>query len=103
MRTSAPAARSACSRLVISAMTRKMLNNSFAATSDTPQIDAAVSAAAASAFVMFRVATKTASQPPPSTLSPHWKAEERARSLMCERVASPERPVVLNPMRQNVV
>ena len=77
--------------------------SSFAATIDTPKIAAAVSAAAAAAFVMFRVATKTASQPPPSTLSPHWKAEERARSPMCERVASPERPVVLNPMRQNVV
>ena len=76
-------------------------SSSFAAAIDVPKIAAAVSAAAGFAFFMFQGLKKYGTLPP--TLSPQWKAEEKARSLMCERVASPGRPVVLNPMRQNVV
>lgn len=75
----------------------------FAAAIDAPKIAAAVAAASCAALAMFQGAKKLAKQAPPSTLSPRWKAEEKARSLACERVASPERPVVLNPMRQSVV
>lgn len=75
--------------------------SSFAAAVDVPKIAAAVSAAAGAAFVMFKGLKKCGT--PLSTLSPQWKAEEKVRSLRCERVASPERPVVLNPMRQRVV
>ena len=54
-------------------------------------------------MAMFQGARKLVLSPPPKTLSAHWKAAEKNRSLLCERVASPERPVVLNPMRQKVV
>lgn len=77
---------------------------SFAAQFDAQKIVAAVVAAAGAAFLMFQGARKLTLQPPPATLSAHWKAEEKASELACERVASPQRPgVVLNPMRQNVV
>ena len=77
--------------------------SSIAAVIDVTQIAAAVAAAAVAALAVFKGAKKLPLQPPPSTLSPQWKAQEKARALACERSASPDRPVVLNPMRQNVV
>ena len=77
--------------------------SSIAAAIDAPEVAAVVAAAVGAAFAMFKGAKRLAPQAPPPTLSPRWKAEEKARSLACERSACPERPVVLNPMRQNVV
>ena len=77
--------------------------SSFAAIVETDKVIGAVSAAVAAAFLMFKGMKKLTLSPPPATLSPLRQAEEKARTLACERVACPGRPVVLNPMRQRVV